>query len=99
MRQSFRMTKLATVVAAVLAAFLSGCGPVAPVAPYYALAPELPYAACGDMASLRMSLVGSPVPSPQSDAALWRLGVRCLGAGAPPTAHLISEEAPGWFGR
>jgi len=98
MRESFRMTKLATVVAVVLAAFLSGCGPVAPGAPY-ALAPELPYAACGDMASLRMSLTGAPAPSPQSDALLWRLGVRCLGAGVPPTAHLISEEAPGWFGR
>lgn len=92
------MTKLATVVAAVLAACLSGCGPVAPGAPY-ALAPELPYAACGDMTSLRMSLTGAAAPSPQSDAMLWTLGVRCLGAGAPLSAHIISEQAPGGYGR
>jgi hypothetical protein len=92
------MTKLATVVASVLAACLSGCGPVAPVAPY-ALAPELPYAACGDMTSFRANLTGEAAPSPQSDAMLWRLGVRCLGAGVQPSAHVISEQAPGWFGR
>jgi hypothetical protein len=89
---------LATVIAAVLAAFLSGCGPVAPGAPY-ALAPELPYGVCGDMTSLRTSLTADAAPSPQSDAMLWTLGVRCLGAGAPPSAHVISENAPGWAGR
>jgi hypothetical protein len=98
MRQSFRMTKPAAMVAAVLASFLSGCGPVAPGAPY-ALAPELPYGACGDLAPLRMSLAADPAPSPQSDALLRDLGVRCLGASAPPSAHVISEEAPGGFGR
>ena len=41
MQESFRMTKLATVVAIVLAASLSGCGPVSPGAPY-GLAPDLP---------------------------------------------------------
>ncbi len=45
---------------------------------------DLPYSACGDMAALRSNLTGSPDPTPQSDAILRRLGVRCVGpAGAP----------------
>jgi hypothetical protein len=43
----------------------------------------LPYAACGDMATLRANLTGTPDPSPQSDAILRRLGVRCVGPAAP----------------
>ncbi len=92
------MTKLATVVAIVLAASLFGCGPVSPGAPY-GLAPDLPYAACGDMTSLRANLTGAAAPSPQSDAMLRELGVRCVGEGALPGAHVISEVAPGQFGR
>jgi hypothetical protein len=44
---------------------------------------NLPYSACGDMATLRANLTGTPDPSPKSDAILDRLGVRCIGA-APP---------------
>jgi len=39
----------------------------------------LPYGACGDMATLRANLTGTPYPSFQSNAALHRLGVRCIG--------------------
>jgi hypothetical protein len=41
---------------------------------------NLPYSACGDMATLRANLTGTPYPSPRSDAILHRLGVRCIGA-------------------
>jgi len=41
--------------------------------------PELPYAACGDMAAQRSNLTGAPDPSPSSDAELRARGVRCLG--------------------
>jgi hypothetical protein len=41
---------------------------------------NLPYSACGDMATLRANLTGTPYPSPRSDAVLHRLGVRCIGA-------------------
>jgi hypothetical protein len=44
---------------------------------------DLPYSACGDMATLRANLTGTPDPSPRSDAVLRRLGVRCIGARAP----------------
>lgn len=44
---------------------------------------DLPYSACGDMASLRANLTGLRDPSPRSDAVLRRLGVRCIGA-LPP---------------
>jgi len=43
----------------------------------------LPYSACGDMATLRANLTGTPYPSPRSDAVLRRLGVRCIGARPP----------------
>jgi len=44
---------------------------------------NLPYSACGDMATIRANLTGTPYPSLRSDAALRRLGVRCIGARAP----------------
>jgi hypothetical protein len=44
---------------------------------------DLPYSACGDMATLRANLTGTPDPSPKSDAILRRLGVRCVGPAAP----------------
>jgi hypothetical protein len=44
---------------------------------------NLPYSACGEMAALRANLTGTPNPSPQSDAVLRRLGVRCIGAREP----------------
>jgi hypothetical protein len=44
---------------------------------------DLPFSACGDMATLRANLTGTPDPSPKSDAILRRLGVRCVGLGAP----------------
>jgi hypothetical protein len=52
--------------------------PTAPVAEV-----DLPYSACGDMATLRANLTGTPDPSPKSDAILRRLGVRCIGPAAP----------------
>jgi hypothetical protein len=45
---------------------------------------DLPYAACGDMAVLRANLTGTPNPTPQSDANLRRLGVRCIGPADAP---------------
>jgi hypothetical protein len=45
---------------------------------------DLPYSACGDMATLRANLTGVPDPSPKSDAILRRLGVRCVGPAAAP---------------
>jgi hypothetical protein len=45
---------------------------------------DLPYSACGSMAPLRSNLTGTPNHSPRSDAALHRLGVRCIGLAAPP---------------
>jgi hypothetical protein len=44
---------------------------------------ELPYSACGNMETLRANLTGAPDPSLKSDAALHRLGVRCIGPAAP----------------
>jgi hypothetical protein len=44
---------------------------------------ELPYSACGDMATLRANLTGTPDPSPKSDAILRRLGVHCVGPATP----------------
>ena len=44
---------------------------------------DLPYSACGDMATLRANLTGTPDPSLKSDAILRRLGVRCVGPAAP----------------
>ena len=45
---------------------------------------DLPYLACGSMAPLRSNLTGTPDHSPRSDAALHRLGVRCVGLAVPP---------------
>jgi hypothetical protein len=45
---------------------------------------DLPYSACGSMAPLRSNLTGTPDHSTRSDAALHRLGVRCVGLAAPP---------------
>jgi hypothetical protein len=44
---------------------------------------DLPYSACGTMTALRANLTGTPDPSPQSDAVLRGLGVRCVGAREP----------------
>jgi hypothetical protein len=65
-----------------VAVVLSGCM-TGPQPMPYAAAPTLPYAACGTMASLRNNLTGEPYPSPQSDAELATLGVRCVGRGYP----------------
>ena len=45
---------------------------------------DLPYSACGDMAVIRANLTGTPNPTPQSDANLRRLGVRCIGPADAP---------------
>jgi len=45
---------------------------------------DLPYSACGDMTALRTNLTGTPDPSPQSDAILRRMGVRCVGPALAP---------------
>jgi hypothetical protein len=44
---------------------------------------DLPYSACGSMEPLRSNVTGTPDHSPRSDAALHRLGVRCVGLAAP----------------
>lgn len=67
-------------VPVLLAVTLCGCQPSGPGAPY-SLAPRLPYAACGDMTTLRANLTGNSDLSPESDAELRALGVRCLGQG------------------
>ncbi len=79
MRENFRK-KLATLFPVLLAGALCGCAPAQPGAPY-SLAPRLPYAACGDMATLRANLTGNRDLSPESDAELRALGVRCIGEG------------------
>jgi hypothetical protein len=61
---------------------LAGSAAAQPQAPVAGI--NLPYSACGDMAALRANLTGTPYPSPRSDAALHRLGVRCIGALPPP---------------
>ena len=92
MGKSFRMAPRAIPAAAVLAASLCGCTPVYPPAPYgapvyppapYSQAPSLPYPARGDMTSLRANLTGNSAVTPQSDALLRYLGVRCIGEGEP----------------
>ena len=80
MREFPPINRLAALVPAVLATSLCGCEPNPPGAPY-SLSPRLPYAACGDMATLRANLTGNGDPSLQSDATLRALGVRCLGQG------------------
>jgi hypothetical protein len=49
---------------------------------------ELPYSACEPMADFRANLIGTPYPSAKSDAALHRLGVRCIGLAYPAAATL-----------
>jgi hypothetical protein len=44
---------------------------------------DLPYAACGDMTTIRANLTGTPYPTLASNATLRSLGVRCIGS-APP---------------
>ncbi len=69
-------------IVAFLALGLSACAPTWPPMPYGRQA-SLPYGACGDMASLRANLTGNPDVTPESDAILRRLGVRCV-APYPP---------------
>ncbi len=77
MCETFAIPMRSAVIAAVLAGSLSGC---APPPPYVGRA-DLPYAVCGDMATLRANLTGSPEATPRSDAILRSLGVRCIGLG------------------
>jgi hypothetical protein len=78
-RNTFRK-RLATLFPIILASALCGCESSQPGAPY-SLAPRLPYAACGDMTTLRANLTGNSDLSPESDAILRHLGVRCIGEG------------------
>lgn len=80
MRETFPITRWATLFPVILAASLCGCESSQPGAPY-SLAPRLPYAACGDMTTLRANLTGNRALSPESDAILRSLGVRCIGEG------------------
>jgi hypothetical protein len=73
-----------TIIAGALALSLSACAADPPMP--YGRAATLPYAACGDMATLRASLTGAPDVTPESDAILRTLGVRCLAAYPPPPA-------------
>jgi hypothetical protein len=77
-RETIPMRIICAVIA--LLSRLSACAgqPQAPVEV------DLPYSACGSMAPLRSNLTGTPDHSPRSDAALHRLGVRCVGLAAPP---------------
>jgi hypothetical protein len=70
----------ATLFPVILAVSLCGCEANQPGAPY-SLAPGLPYAACGDMTTIRANLTGNRDLSPESDAILRSLGVRCIGEG------------------
>ncbi len=72
-------------MAGLLALSLSACAPSWPPMPY-ARQPTLPYAACGDMAAIRANLTGAPDATPQSDAILKTLGVRCVAGYPPPPA-------------
>ena len=77
MHETFPIPMRSALIAAVLAGSLGGC---APPEPYYGSA-NLPYAACGDMATIRANLTGNPEATPQGDAILRSLGVRCVGVG------------------
>ena len=70
------------IIAGALALSLSACA-ANPSLPY-GRAAALPYAACGDMATLRANLTGAPDVTPESDATLKSLGVRCVAAYPPP---------------
>ncbi|MGH6799387.1 MAG: hypothetical protein ACREDI_13505 [Roseiarcus sp.] len=67
--------------AAIVLPCLVGAAAAQPQAP--AAEADLPYSACGTMATLRANLSGTPDPSPHSNAVLRRLGVRCVGARLP----------------
>jgi hypothetical protein len=69
------------IFAAIVLPCFVGCAAAQP--PARAAEADLPYSACGDMATLRANLAGAPEPSPKRDAVLRRLGVRCIGARAP----------------
>jgi hypothetical protein len=71
-----------TIYAAIALSCLIGTTSAQPQAPVAEV--DLPYSACGDMAVLRANLTGTPNPTPQSDANLWRLGVRCIGPADAP---------------
>ena len=79
MREIFAM-RLAMLFPTILASSLCGCQSSQLGAPY-SLASRLPYAACGDMTTLRANLTGNRDLSPESDALLRELGVRCIGQG------------------
>jgi hypothetical protein len=70
------------IYAAIALPCLVGSSAAQPQAP--AAEVDLPYAACGDMAIIRANLTGTPDPTPQSDANLRRLGVRCIGPADAP---------------
>jgi hypothetical protein len=70
------------IYAAIALPFLVGSSAAQPQAPTAEV--DLPYSACGDMAVLRANLTGTPNPTPQSDANLRRLGVRCIGSADAP---------------
>ena len=72
-------------ILAVLALALSACAATWPPMPYN-LTASLPYEGCGGMAALRANLTGSPDRTPESDAVLKTLGVRCVADYPPPPA-------------
>ncbi len=72
-------------ILAVLALGLSACAPLWPPMPYNR-AVSLPYDGCGDMAALRANLTGAPDRTPESDALLKAVGVRCVADYPPPPA-------------
>ena len=67
----------------ILALGVAGCAANPPAGPY-ALAPTVAYPNCGNMSALRNNLTATPYPSPDSDAQLEALGVRCIGNGGSP---------------
>ena len=69
-------------ILAVLLLSLAACAPIPPAMPY-SQAPSLPYAYCGEMQAIRPNVSGAPLPTPESDAELKDVGVRCVGDGAP----------------
>jgi hypothetical protein len=72
-------------IAGLFALSLSACAPAWPPMPYNR-AVSLPYDSCGDVAALRANLTGAPDRTPESDALLKALGVRCLADYPPPPA-------------
>ena len=68
-------------------ALISFVGSAAAQAPFAEA--DLPYSACGEMAELRTNLTGAPDSTPESDAVLRKLGVRCIG---PSTAPRVRQR-------